>query len=437
MIIPSRKFLILLSLGLVPAAMTPFGTGFWAIALIYVVGCAALLAAEVVLGVRAGQIVVRRQVSDRLNLDEEEQVRLEVRNYSRQTLRLEVQDTYPFAWEMRDLPGELVLGPGQQAELTYYLTPTRRGRFEFGDLFVRARQFPGFAIRQFRYRAEESVRVYPDMREIARYETMVRRSRLTELGIHRSRLIGRGTEFERLREYTPDDEYRQIDWKATARRHKPISRVYEVERSQNVFLVMDAGRMMAQRVGRLSKLDYAVNAAVMLAHVALRSGDRLGVMTVSDTVDGYLPLGKGQAQFNRCTELLYAVEPRLVHVDYRAALEQIALRCKRRSLVVLFTDLMDEDTSRELVSYLRILRPRHLPLCVTLQDTNIVRAANTLVQTTDEMYERTVALDMLAERRKVLESLSKQGAIILDTPPEDLTVAVVNRYLELKYRQLL
>src|SRR5919199_2983552 len=197
---------------------------------------------------------------------------------------------------------------------------------------------------------------------------MARRSRLEEFGIHRSRLAGRGTEFERIRDYTPDDEYRRIDWKATARRHRPMTRVYEVERSQNVFLVLDAGRMMAGRAGPLAKLDYAVNAALMLAHVALGCGDRVGLMVVSDDVDAYLPLGKGQAQFNQCLELLYGVEARLCHVDYRAALEQIARRCKRRSLVVFFTDLVDEETSAELVTYMRLLRPVHLPLCVTLRD---------------------------------------------------------------------
>src|SRR5256714_5856637 len=166
-----------------------------------------------------------------------------------------------------------------------------------------------------------------------------------------------------------------------------MSRVYEVERSQNVFLCLDAGRMMAGRVGKLAKLDYAINAALMLAHVALRSGDRVGLMIVSDDIDAYLPLGKGNAQLKQCTELLYGVEARLCHVDYRGALEQIAVRCKRRALVVFFTDLVDEETSAELVTYLRLLRPVHLPLCVTLQDANLLGRADRPPDTVPEMYE--------------------------------------------------
>jgi uncharacterized protein (DUF58 family) len=216
-----------------------------------------------------------------------------------------------------------------------------------------------------------------------------------------------------------------------------MSRVYEVERSQNVFIVLDAGRMMAGRIGKLSKLDYAINAALMLAHVALKSGDRVGLMIVSDDVDAYLPLGKGQEQFNQCVELLYGVEARLCHVDYRGALEQIAVRCKRRSLVVFFTDLVDEETSAELVTYMRLLRPVHLPLTVTLQDNAVVAASRRPSETVPQMYERTVALDLLSERKRVLDSLHKLGSHVLDAAPQDLSVSVVNRYLELKSRQLL
>src|SRR5205823_4952063 len=185
------------------------------------------------------------------------------------------------------------------------------------------------------------------------------------------------------------------------------------------------------------RLDCAGNAAVMLAHVGLRTGDRVGLMVAPDDVDAYLPLGKGQAQFRTCLELLYGVEPRLCHVDYRSALEQIAIRCKRRSLVVFFTDLVDEETSAELVTYMRLLRPVHLPMCVTLQDANVVGRAEQPPGTIPEMFERTVAVELLAERRKVTEKLQKLGAIVLDSAPEQLSAAVVNRYLELKQRQML
>jgi uncharacterized protein (DUF58 family) len=436
-LIPTRRFLFLAALGLVPAVLAAFVPPLFVVALAYLVACCALLAGNYLFGVRPDQVEVVRRVSARLSLGEAEPVELTIRNYGRATVRFLVKDTVPAGWEVEGLPLEAVLRPHQEVTLKYQVTPSARGRFRFGSIWVRLEQFPNLALRQFRIDAPQEVRIYPDLREVTKYELMARRSHLSELGIHRSRLIGRGTEFERIREYTPDDEYRHVDWKATARRHRPMSRVYEVERSQNVFIVLDAGRMMAGRVGKLAKLDYAVNAALMLAHVALNTGDRVGLMIVSDDVDAYLPLGKGHAQFQQCLELLYGVEARICHVDYRGALEQIAVRCKRRSLVVFFTDLVDEDTSAELVTYMRLLRPTHLPLCVTLQDQQVVAASRRACETAGQMYERTVALDLLGERRRVLDSLQKLGALVLDSAPEDLSVDVVNKYLELKARQLL
>jgi uncharacterized protein (DUF58 family) len=435
--VPSRKFLLLVALGLAPAVLAAFAPGLFPVSLLYFVACCALLAGNHLLGVRPEHLQAVRGVEQRLSLGEAETVSITLRNYGRFRCRVEVLDTPPSGWEAEGLPAEAVIAPGEEATVSYTVSPAARGRFRFGDMHLRVRHWPGLAVRQFAVPADEEVRVYPDLREVARYELMARRTRLAEHGIHRSRLIGRGTEFERIRDYTPDDEYRHVDWKATARRNRPMSRVYEVERSQNVFLVVDAGRMMAGRIGRLSKLDYAINAALMLAHVALKSGDRVGLMVVSDDVDAYLPLGKSATLFKRITDQLYGVEARLCHVDYRGALEQISIRCKRRSLVVFFTDLMDEDTSAELVTYLRLLRPVHLPLCVTLQDQQVVAASRRVTDTADHLYQRTVALDLLSERRRVLDSLQKLGCHVLDSAPEDLSVGVVNRYLELKLRQLL
>jgi uncharacterized protein (DUF58 family) len=436
-VIPTRRFLYLAALGLVPAAMAAVAPSFFVIALAYLVVLCALAAGNYLFGVRPEQIEVSRRIDEQLSVGEWQAVEMVVRNFSAAPVRMQLTDTLPAAWEVEGLPAQVALGPQQEARLTYRVLPHARGRFRLGEVHVRMEQPPGLAARQFSLPAGEEVRIYPDLREVAKYELMARRSRLEEFGIHRSRLAGRGTEFERIRDYSPDDEYRQIDWKATARRHRPMSRVYEVERSQNVFIVIDSGRMMAGRIGKLSKLDFAINAALVLAHVALRSGDRVGLMIVSDGVDAYLPLGKGQALFKQCLELLYGVEPKLCHVDYRGALEQIAIRCRRRSLVVFFTDLIDEDTSAELVTYMRLLRPVHLPLCATLQDPRAVEASRGASDTAQEMYRRTVALDLLSERRRVLESLQKLGALVVDSAPDELSVNVVNRYLELKSRQLL
>lgn len=435
--LPSRTFITLAALGLIPAVLTPvFSLGF-PIALIYLALCGCLFIAGVAFGARPEQIHITRRLESRLSVGEWESARLEVQNGTQWPLTLSLLDTPPAGWEMEGLPVDLKLGPGEEATIPYRVRSDTRGKFQFGEIWVRLSQFPHLAVRQFRLKQPDDVRVYPDLKEVSRYELMCRRSRLAEFGVHRVRVSGRGSEFERIRDYTPDDEYRRIDWKATARRGRPMTRVYEVERSQSVLLVIDAGRMMSGRVGRMTKLDYGVNAALMLAHVALKAGDRVGLMIVSDEVDAFLPPGKGQHQFRLCLDQLYRVQPRLCHVDYRGAIEQIATRCPRRSLVVFLTDLVDEEISSELVTYMRLLRPVHLPLCVTLQDEEVLVASRLPCETADEMYRRAAAVELLTERRKVLDSLGRLGSLVLDVAPEELSVQLVNHYLELKARQLL
>jgi uncharacterized protein (DUF58 family) len=436
-VVPSRRFLILVAAGFLPAAASLAAPGFWPVAVFYLAACCAAMAATAAYGVDPKRIRAERRVRTTLSIGEPETVQLLVRNDTGRPVRLTVADTLPEGWSDQPRQAELLLGAGEEQVVEYTVVPPRRGAFAFGDLYLRLEQWPWLTARQWSVKAGVAVRVLPDLRGVARYELMARRSRLAELGVHRSRAQGRGTEFERLRDYTPDDEYRRIDWKATARRRRPITRVYELERSQQVLVVLDAGRMMAGSEGRLSRLDHAVNAALMLAHVALKNGDRVGLMVVSDTVDAFLPPGKGQAQLKRFLDTLYRVEARLCHVDYRGALEQIARRMNRRALIVFLTDLVDEETSEDLLTYLRLLRPTHLPLCVALQDRQLLAAANRAVAEPETMYVRAAAVDLLADRRRVLEGLQRQGAQVLDVPPDELAVQVINRYLDLKQRQLL
>src|SRR3954453_4561271 len=205
--VPTRKLLTLAALGLVPAVLAAFVPSLFGVALAWLAGCCALMAGNFLLGVRPGDIVILRRLPQRLSLGEREAVELVVRNYSRFTVRFTLQDSPPAGWEVEGFPLGAVLKPGQEQVLTYHVTPGARGRFLFGDLYARLEHFPGLAARQVRVPAAEEARVFPDLRDVSRYELMARRSRLEDLGIHRSRLAGRGTEFERIRDYSPDDEY--------------------------------------------------------------------------------------------------------------------------------------------------------------------------------------------------------------------------------------
>jgi uncharacterized protein (DUF58 family) len=263
---------------------------------------------------------------------------------------------------------------------------------------------------------------------------LARRGRLQEAGLRASRRFGTGTEFESLREYQPDDDYRRINWKATARRGRPMTAEFETERSQNVLALLDAGRLMATEVGGLTKLDHALNTSLLLAYVAALRGDRVGLLAFGDRVLTYLPPRRGRHAFLAMLATLYNLAAEPVEPDFDRAFEFLAARQMRRSLLVLFTDLTDRDVSSALVQHLARLARQHLAVCVTLGDPAVLTAASATPSTTAAVYERVVAARLLEERAEVLSALRQRGAITLDVPADRLTVAVVNKYLELKAR---
>ncbi len=251
------------------------------------------------------------------------------------------------------------------------------------------------------------------------------------------RLSGGGGEFEQLREYVAGDAYRDLDWKSTAKRRRPVTRVYEQERSQNVVLMIDAGRMMAPRLGEISKLDHAINAALLLSWVALRKGDRVGLLVFADVVQTFVPPGRGPAQYRRLLDALYRVEAHDTYVDFRRLVEFIQVRVPRRSLLVLFSDLLDDAQATPLVEHATLLRRKHLPVCVTMKDAVAERIAEASVGTVEQAYRRAAAADLLAERSGIKARLLKAAVGLVETPPGELAVATVNRYLDIKARRAL
>jgi uncharacterized protein (DUF58 family) len=269
------------------------------------------------------------------------------------------------------------------------------------------------------------------------YDLLLRRNRLQEIGLRHTRMFGQGTEFERLREYLPDDEYRRINWKATARRHRPVTVQYQTERSQNIMMVLDTGRMMQSPVADMAKLDYVINAALLLAYVASGKGDNVGMMTFADDVSLFLRPRQGRGQFYRMLEMLYAVRAQAVEPDYRRALAYLALKQRKRSLVVIFTDLSGGLSMNALVAHMSVLARRSLPLVVTISDPDVHAAAEQIPLDSLGVYQRAAAAQLLDERRVTLENLGRQGVSTLDVPANQLSISVINRYLELKGKTLL
>jgi uncharacterized protein (DUF58 family) len=384
-------------------------------------------------------LTVDRLVDDKLSLGAANAVVLEARNRSGLPLRVTLRDDPPYQFAL-DGPAqrELALTPDNRPErFSYHVTPPAKGDFGFGDVAV---QYPGrlgLVSRLGRLPARRPVKVYPNLKETEKYELLARRGRLQQLGIRAARLRGGGSVFESLREYVPGDEYKKIDWNATARRDKLISRQYEVERSQNIVLLLDTGRAMLQPVQKMAKLDYVVNTALMLAYVAAGSDDKVGLMAFDADVRAYLPPAKSRAQVYAIMEALYNMEARLVESDYREAFQNLASRWRRRSLVVLFSDLVDPESSAQILDAVPILEGLHRVVCVTVSDPNIVAAAKSLPSDAAGVYQKAVAQQVLQERRQAISVFKRRGVWTIDSPPEDLSADLINHYLDLKSRSMI
>jgi uncharacterized protein (DUF58 family) len=378
------------------------------------------------------RLSVRREVDAKLSLGADNEVRLVLRNEGAGEVRLRARDDCPEDLQPSLRESRLRIAAGAEGEMRYRVRPTRRGDYAFGDVAVRASSELGLCEVQRSLPAGRPVKVYPNLQDVRKFEVLVRHSSLRQAGIRRTRMRGVGTEFESLRDHVPDDEHRRIDWKATARRGKLTSREYEQERSQNIVVMIDAGRMMSAELERMSKLDHAINAALMLTYVGGLRGDNVGVLAFSDDVEVFLPPRKGKAHLSRIVEALYRIESKLCEPDYAAAFGHLSRRLRKRSLVVLFTDLIDVQASRLLLAYLAGLTPRHLPLCVAIADPIISRMAAQTPASAEDVYEKAAAEQVLGERQVALATLRRSGAIAIDVPPERLSPEVINTYLALK-----
>lgn len=420
----------------------PLGLGSLWPGLVGMAGAAALVVIVLAVldwqaSVRPGQLELRRAHDPRLYLAADNAIQLVLANRARRPLTVRLRDTPPVAFVSSAITLQGLVSAASEGVFRYTTRPTSRGQYHFGVAVLRWLGPLGLLWRQRTCSLAEDVPVYPNLLEVQKYDLLARRGLLHEMGLRTARLLGRGTEFESLREYQPDDDYRRINWKATARRQRPVTTQYETERSQRLMIVLDAGRMMMTQIGELTRLDTAVNAALLLSHVALRRGDRVGLMAFAEQVQVFVPPRAGRSQFHRMTEQLYDVRPSPVESNYQAGFARLRTVLHGRALVVMFTDLNDQDVARVIARHLTSLARHHLALCATLRDPAVDSAAENMPRTGRQLYQKVVAGRLLEDRALVLDQLARVGVLTVDAPADKLTPNSINRYLELKERALL
>ncbi|MCE9672762.1 DUF58 domain-containing protein [Myxococcus stipitatus] len=442
--VPTGLAVALLAVGLVPAALTVASPAFGWLALALDVAVLTLCAVDFLRAPRAGDVAVRRHVEAILSSGARNPVHLtlERRDAGPAPLRVEVRDEPPLevastghrqaaTLPARPRPGD------PPTRLTYFITPPARGDARFGDLHLRLTGPLGLSMRQVRVPAAHAVKVYPDLTALTSEALALARATDAPSARTVRRRVAEGREFESLREYRPGDDYRHIDWKASARHANTLVRTWQPERHQPVLLLLDCGRHMAGQVHGRRKLDHAVDAALRLAKVGLDAGDVVGVMAFASDVTAFLPPRKGHEHLRLITESLYRVEAALEESDYGRAYDFAFARQTRRTLVVVFTDLVDPDASAGLLTRTLSLRPRHLPVVASLLDEDVRDAATDVPREAQDAYARQAASRLESEYRRTASTLREAGALVVRAPATGFGAAALNAYLDVKARGLL
>ncbi len=380
---------------------------------------------------------VSREVSSVLSVGAPNPVRVHVFNPSSQPLSIELIDEFPTPATSSDFPLSVSVPPGTEREVKYSLQPQRRGRSTFKAVHLRMVSRLGLWTLQERREVTTDVRLYPDIRAVYRFELMARKNRLEELGLKMHRLRGQGSEFERLREYRREDEYRQIDWKATARTQQLVSREFNVERNQNVLIMLDCGRSMRNESGGLAYIDRALNAAIMLSYIALGQGDSVGFYAFSSRLERAIKPVRGKPAIQTIIQHSFDLEARSEASDYSAAFEQIRRRYRKRSLAILLTHVIDDQHLEAISRQVRSWRSPHLFLLVFLKDLGLTNLADSVPSNEIEAFETGAAAELLVSLAKSTATLRESGIMLLETLPQNLSAELINQYLDIKARHLM
>jgi uncharacterized protein (DUF58 family) len=444
--IPTRRFAALVAIVAPVWLLSSTRTGL--IVAFAASAFALLLAAVDAIGLPNGaRLRVQRLLPPNIGLGDSAHGRYEVSSTWPLRLHVVVHDALVSALERTNPPvsetapwrlGALVIPPRGSAELGVELVGRVRGEHALGNVVLRVRGPLGLAQRSLKYAPGGEIAVVPSISGIRRYRLLAVQHRLRDLGVRTIRRRGEGASFANLREYVSGDDPRHIDWKSSARRSKLITREYAVEQGQTVLIAIDAGRLMTQLAGTISRFEHALTSVTILADVAVRSGDQVGLLVFDHEVRVFVPPAKGALALRRIREALIPLNATLTEPDYAGAFRTLATRHRKRSLLVIFTDVVDPRASRALIAHSARSVARHLPLVVALQNDELVAAAVPRAEEAkDRVFEHAAAEELLLEREEALARMRRAGVSVLDVSPRVMTAAVVNRYLALKARSAL
>lgn len=376
-----------------------------------------------------------RNTPERLSNGDRNQLQVLTQNRYPFPVVLEVVDELPFQFQERDFSFRFPLAAGQRKTHAYHLRPVKRGEYAFGALNAYAGSLIGLVMRRYRFDMGKTIPVFPSFLQMRRYQLMAISNRLSEIGVKKIRRVGHSMEFEQIRDYVPGDDIRTVNWKATARRNQMMVNSFTEEKSQQVYCVIDKGRVMKMPFDGLSLLDHSINASVVLSNVALLKQDKAGIITFSEEIGDFLPASGKVAQMNSILELLHRQKTRYLESDFEKLYAHMKRRITQRSLIMLFTNFESLNALQRQLPYLRRIARNHLLMVVFFENSLLAEQMREPAGSLEEVYRRTIAAKFAFEKKQIVRELQQHGILTLLTAPEQLTVNAVNRYLELKSRQ--
>ena len=434
---PSRRLVFFAAIPALATLATVFVPQIGWFILLVDAGIVVLAVIDITMMVGRRKFSAERHLLRVASLDKPHKVELVVTNSSLVSVNAVVSDDVPDDFEIEKNEFFQNLRRKTAVTFKYTIRAMERGRFRMRWVFLKISSPFGLWKGVYRIPAESEIHVYPDLKQLTEYSILARTNQLSQFGVRRTRKIGQDNEFERLRDYNLDDNFKFIDWRTTARRRKLTVRDFQASQSQRVIFMIDCGRMMTNEQDGLTLLDHALNSALMLAHVALLRGDAVGMMFFNNKIISFVPPKSGRGQMNHLLHAAFDRHPEYVESRYDQAFVYLRARCLKRSLVVLLTSVIDEVNANQVQQYLGSLVGRHLPLGVLMRDYRIWQSIDDFETDKSKLFEAAAAADMLTWRNEVLVELNRSGVLSIDVFPDELTAPLINRYLEIKARHLL
>ncbi|MGD1873534.1 MAG: DUF58 domain-containing protein [Mastigocoleus sp.] len=389
---------------------------------------------------RRQRVEVSREVTSRLSIGRDNPVLLKVNSQDSQGV-VQICDYYPHKFDVSQSILKTTIPANSTKDISYTVKPLKRGEYDWGKIQIRQLGSWGLAWDNWKIPAETKVKVYPDL--IGLRSLSIKLTLESSGSMRQLRRQGIGTEFAELRNYRTGDDLRLIDWKATARRiatsynSSPLVRVLEPDNEQTMIILLDRGRLMTAQVNGLQRFDWGLNTALALSLAGLQRGDRVGVGVFDKQVSTWIPPERGQNHLNHLIDRLTPIQPVLLESDYLSAVTKVVQQYTRRCLVAVITDIVDVTASAELLASLMRLTPRYLPFCICLRDPQVDKLAHGFTPNVQEAYTRAVSLDLLLQRQVAFAKLKQKGVLVLDAPANQITDQLIDRYLQLKLRNLI